>query len=141
MRISDWSSDVCSSDLDDVIKSLDILLFHTPLVFRLSAHSHVRRRACGGRCSLLDNDGRVVNDSPLKVTPCQQPLQCCTPCELTTDRRSCLAPYQLGRVDDLQFALPRQVVERIAQASCLDAVDLWRFPELRISLCTLIQRR
>src|SRR3546814_5210252 len=84
MRISDWSSDVCSSDLDDVIKSLDILLFHTPLVFRLSAHSHLRRRACGGRCSLLDNDGRVVNDSPLKVTPCQQPLQCCTPCELTT---------------------------------------------------------
>src|SRR3546814_18983992 len=86
MRISDWSSDVCSSDL--------------------------------------------VNDSPLKVTPCQQPLQCCTPRELTTDRRSCLAPYQLGRVDDLQFALPRQLVERIAQASCLDAVALWRIAAL-----------
>src|SRR3546814_8330528 len=94
-----------------------MLRCHAPLVVRRSAHSHLRRRACGGRCSLLDNDGRVVNASPLKVTPCQQPLQCCTPCELTTDRRSCLAPYQLGRVDDLQFALPRQLVERIAQAS------------------------
>src|SRR3546814_4245708 len=113
-----------------------MLRCHAPLVVRRSAHSHLRRRACGGRCSLLDNDGRVVNDSPLKVTPCQQPLQCCTPCELTTDRRSCLAPYQLGRVDDLQFALPRQLVERIAQASCLDAVALWRIAALRISWCT-----
>src|SRR3546814_3172431 len=84
---------------------------------------------------------RSVNDSPLKVTPCQQPLPCCTPCELTTDRRSCLAPYQLGRVDDLQFALPRQLVERIAQASCLDAVALWRIAALRISWCTCSQRR
>src|SRR3546814_13879616 len=122
MRISDWSSDVCSSDLDDVIKSLDILLFHTPLVFRLSAHSHLRRRARGGRCSLLDNDGRVVNDSPLQVPPCQQTLQCCTPSRLTPDCPTCLAPYHLGRVADLQFTLPRPRVASLAQASPPGAV-------------------
>src|SRR3546814_4888365 len=99
-----------------------MLRCHAPLVVRRSAHSHLRRRACGGRCSLLDNDGRVVNDSPLKVTPCQQPLQCCTPCELTTDRRSCLAPYQLGRVDDLQFALPRQLVRSEEHTSELQSL-------------------
>src|SRR3546814_11129155 len=70
MRISDWSSDVCSSDLEvgDLITPIDIVLEHVRRAHRLGVHRpqamargdqvvdrHPRRQRAAGQVSVFEH--------------------------------------------------------------------------------------
>src|SRR3546814_4182985 len=66
MRISDWSSDVCSSDLDDVLVGSGA---STPAVVNLTASTIFGKKAAGGASALSPSEARTVlglatTDSP-----------------------------------------------------------------------------
>src|SRR3546814_4436356 len=64
MRISDWSSDVCSSDLPS---ALAILVVAAVVVVDVSRHAVRRAAGCGSLAALTDDDLGIAFDHAQNV--------------------------------------------------------------------------
>src|SRR3546814_11894220 len=68
MRISDWSSDVCSSDLEAAYSQITPLTCQAIRLFgSMRGALHVVRDFLNGRCHLVDGRGRLIGLGTLLI--------------------------------------------------------------------------